>query len=119
MKIKKTGNTPEEQRQYKREYMRKWCAEHREHLSEYKKKRRLEHPEIYKQYYEKNKEKIYESNSKWRKNHKKEFAELVAKARKARVECLRAQGCTNAWMVVSQGAEPKFEKGGGINDTNR
>lgn len=113
MKInKKTGNTPEEQRQYKREYMRKWNAEHREHLSEYRKKDRLEHPEKYKAYYEKNKDRIYKTNTKWRKNHSKEFTKLVANARKRRVERLRAQGCTNPWMVVVNGAEPKFKSKG-------
>ena len=106
------GTSIEEQREYKREYMRKWCAEHKEYLSEYRKRRRLEHPEKFKEYYETHKDKIYESNTKWRKSHSKQFTKLVSEARKRKVEKLRSQGCTNAWCVVNRGDEPKFKKVG-------
>lgn len=103
------AKTLEEQRQWKREYMRKWTAKNKEHLKEYRRKQKEEHPEKYKEYYQNHKEQIYAYNTKWRKNHKKQFTKLVSDARRRRVERLREQGCINAWSVVTKGDEPKFK----------
>lgn len=107
--------TLEEEKQKKKEYNHKYYIEHKERYKEYHKKyynkRKNENPNYFKEYYEKNKEKIYEYNSKWRKNNSKQFAQLVHNARKRRVERLREQGCTNAWMVVTRGDKPKFKRG--------
>ena len=40
---------------------------------------------------------------------------LVLEAKRRKAEKLRAQGCTNPWMVITWGHEPKFKKVGEYN----
>lgn len=93
-----------------KEYMRKYYQEHKEEMKEYKKKWLEKNPDYPKEYWQKNKDKLYEGQRKYQKENKKRFTELCNASRKRRVERLKAEGCINAWSVVSAGAEPKYKK---------
>lgn len=112
--------------------------ERQEYAREYYKKNNEKIKESKRKYYENNKEKFKEWNKKWREENiekyrenrriynnehpeyrkkslekfkeKNNWSEYCSQKRKERVERLRKQGCTNAWSVVTKGAEPKFKE---------
>lgn len=96
---------------WKEKNKEKVAAQHKR----YREKHKDDLKEYNKEYYQNNKEKIDERNKKYAE--KRAEREGVSKSyysslyRKKRVERLRTEGCTNAWMVIHHKAEPKFNKG--------
>ena len=114
-----------------REYRRDWNNKNREKLREYQRK-----------YYQKNKERInelrkdytrkyqreyyqkhkIELNEKYKESRKKSnerfrlktnWSKYCYQKKKERIERLKAEGVTNPWSVVNNGADPKY---GGNNE---
>lgn len=102
------------EKEYFKEYSKKYYQEHKEYFREHNKKWRDENPEKQKEmrqeYYQANKEKCNDFQKKWRNKNKSRWVELCGKSRTRRVERLRADGCTNAWCVVNNGAKPKYKE---------
>lgn len=85
-------------------------------LREKQKKSTMTKKEYNKKYYQRNKEILKEKQRLYYKEHKekhnfynKTHREHYKEIRRKRVEELRAKGCKNAWAVVSQAKEPKYE----------
>lgn len=70
--------------------------------------------EYTKKYYQDHKDKFNENLKKWinkSEENKKRFINSCNESRRRRVEKLREQGCTNAWVVVNRKAKPKYKEG--------
>lgn len=94
----------------KQEYNKEYYKKHKKEMLENREKWLENNPNWKKEYYEKNKEKILKNNKEWQKNNKKQFIKLCQASRQRRVDRLKAEGCSNPWAVVSNGATPKYKK---------
>lgn len=62
-----------------------------------------------KKYYQEHKEYFKEKRKKWTKDNPERNKELVRYHRNKRAEKLISQGVTNPWSVIAFGKEPKYE----------
>ena len=63
-----------------------------------------------KKYYQEHKEYFKEKQKEWRKNNPERTKELVKYHRNKRAEKLMAEGVLNPWSVIVYGKEPKYER---------
>lgn len=111
-----------------KEYRKMYNETHKEQKTEYNKRYYEKHKKLisdrHKKYYQENQQEIREKAKQWYYSHKKEnqlytkrwieknkekFIKAISESKKRRVARLREQGCTNAWCVINNGAEPKYK----------
>ena len=102
-----------------KEQQKKWVEKNKDKIKEYRKKYYEEHiekskelNEYRKKYAREHKEQAKQNIKKFQEKH--DWVKYCADRRRARVERLKAQGVTNAWMVVTKSVEPKYKN----NSTN-